>query len=87
MSFDGALINEQGVRFGLIVVKQHVLHDAVSQRGVQGLGRRVWGNVPIILMAQDHTGRPTYLGRSDIVRFLAKVDVRRVPMRRWTVAA
>ena len=87
MRFDGALVNEQGVRFGLIVVKQQVLRDAVAQRGAQDLGRRVWGNVPVVLMAQDHTGRPTYLGRSDIVRFLAKVDVHRIPMRRWTVAA
>lgn len=87
MSFDGALINEQGVRFGLIVVKRHVLHDEVAQRGVQSLGRRIWGDVPIVLMAQDHTGRPTYLGRPDIVRFLAMLDMRRIPMRRWTVAA
>lgn len=87
MSFDGALINEQGVQFGLVVVKQHVLHDTASQQRVQGFGRRVWGNIPVVLMAQDHKGRPTYLGRQDIVRFLANLDVRQIPLRRWMVTA
>ena len=83
MSFDGALINEQGVRFGLIVVKRHVLHDEVAQRGVQSLGRRIWGDVPIVLMAQDARGVPTYWGRRDIVGFLANVDHNRLPWRRF----
>lgn len=87
MNFEGALIKEQGVTFGLIVVKPHVLHDVAAQQSMQQFGRQVWHNAPIVLMAQDHSGRPTYFGRNDLVQFLAKLDIRQIPMRRWTVAA
>ena len=85
-TFDGAVIQEQGVTFGLITVKQHVLRDQSAQRQMRGFGTRVWGRVPIVLMAQDTRGVPTYQGRQDIVRFLANIDLRRIPFKRWTVS-
>ncbi len=84
-SFDGAVISEQGVKFGLLVVKQHVLHDENAKRQMRGFGTRVWVRLPIVLVAQDGRGVPTYSGRRDIVDFLARIDMRRIPMKRWTV--
>jgi hypothetical protein len=40
-------------------------------------------HVPIILMEQNSRGVPTYYGRTDIVRFLANIDFRRLPWKRW----
>ena len=85
MTFDGAVITEQGVTFGVLIVKPHILHDAQRQRQLRGFGTRVWGRKPIVLMAQDSRGTPTYQGRRDIVQFLAKIDTRRIPFKRWTV--
>jgi hypothetical protein len=85
MNFDGALITDQGVTFGLLIVKQHLLHDPTTQRQMRSFGTRIWGRIPIVLMAQDHKGTPTYQGRRDIVQFLAHIDIRRIPFKRWTV--
>jgi len=84
-TFDGALIAEQGVKFGLLLVKPHVLRDPVAQRQMRVFGTQVWGRIPIVLMAQNGRGLPTYQGRQDIVRFLANIDMRRIPFKRWTV--
>lgn len=86
MKFQGALVKEQGVTFGIIIVKLHVLNspsETASMRG--GGGVRAFGPVPIILMAQDSRGVPTYLGRRDIVKFLAKVPVQAIPWRGYTL--
>jgi hypothetical protein len=73
MIIDGAKITEQGVTFAIAVVKSHVLtssdHDDVRNSFIQ-----VFGNIPIILMAQDSRGIPKYYGRQDIVKFLANID-------------
>ena len=63
-TFDGAVIQEQGVTFGLLTVKQHVLRDQSAQRQMRGFGTRVWGRVPIVLMAQDprHADLPRAAG-------------------------
>ncbi len=84
-NFDGAVISEQGVRFGLLVVKPQVLHNQTAQNQMRRFGAKAWGRLPIVLMAQDGGGVPTYNGRPDIVRFLANIDMRRIPFKRWTV--
>jgi hypothetical protein len=84
-TFDGAVISEQGVKFGLLVVKPRVLHNQSAQSQMRGFGTKAWGRLPIVLMAQDSGGVPTYNGRPDIVRFLANIDMHRIPFKRWTV--
>ena len=37
-------------------------------------------------MAQDSRGIPTYDGRTDIVRFLAKINPARIPWKHYTAA-
>jgi hypothetical protein len=39
--------------------------------------------MPIILMAQDPFGVPTYYGRKDIVAFLANLDVSQIPWQEY----
>ncbi len=85
MKFQGALVKEQGVTFGIIIVKPHVLNSPSETASMRGFGVRAFGPVPIILMAQDSRGVPTYLGRRDIVKFLAKVPVQAIPWREYTL--
>jgi len=42
--------------------------------------------LPIILMAQDGRGVPTYWGRKDIVAFLAKLHVPQIPWKEYTIS-
>ncbi len=41
--------------------------------------------VPVVLMAQDTSGRPTFYGRRDIARFLSNVPISAIPWREYTV--
>jgi hypothetical protein len=82
MQFDGALINEQGVDFAIVVVKPGVLGSTSREQTRQSFSRYFPG-VPIILMAQNNRGIPTYHGRPDIVKFLASINPGRIPFKRY----
>ncbi len=85
MKFQGALIKEQGVLFGIVVVKSHVLNSPSDRNQILNFGIRAFGAVPIVLMAQDASGTPTYYGRKDIVRFLSSVPFQRIPWREYLI--
>ena len=46
----------------------------------------IFPNTPIILMAQDNKGVPTYQGRKDIVNFLVNIDINQIPWKEYTVS-
>lgn len=85
MQFDGALIKEQGVTFAIVVVKSHVLTSPSKER-IRASFIPYFGHVPIILMAQNSRGIPTYDGRRDIVRFLANINPARIPWKHYNAA-
>lgn len=85
MLIDAALVREQGVTFAVIVVKSNTL-QASNRDEVAASFSRHWQGAPVVLMAQDYRGRPTYYGRPDIVRFLANVPFQRLPWRKWTLS-
>jgi len=86
MQFDGALLKEQGVTFAIVVVKPHVLNSTIESDNARRSFMSVFSGVPIILMAQNSRGVPTYQGRTDIVRFLSKVSPSRIPWKRYNCA-
>ena len=86
MSFDGAIINEQGVTFGIVVVKSNALQNHTTANELIYSYQQVLQVAPVVLMSQDHRGTPTYYGRQDIVKFLANIDMRRIPWKTYTVS-
>lgn len=87
MVFEGALIKEQGVTFGIVIVKQHVLSNpSEANRLVSAFQVQLFPGVPVILMAQDGRGTPTYYGRRDIVDFLANVPLEAIPWQQYTLS-
>lgn len=85
MTLEGALIREQGVDFAVVIVKQHVLTASTTAEDTIRAFTPVFGGVPVLLMAQDGRGRPTYYGRKDIVRFMAGVPLSAVRWKRFTI--
>lgn len=84
MSFDAALVREQGVTFAVVAVKSHAM-DTDDDRCETAAAFQVhFPGVPVVLMKQDGRGRPTFWGRRDIVRFLSRVPVTALPWRRFT---
>lgn len=85
MKIHGAVIKEQGVTFAIVIVKAEVLNNRVAAQASIASFSVLFPGMPLIVMAQDSRGVPTYFGRQDIVRFLAKVPIRTIPWREYTV--
>lgn len=84
MKIQGAVIKEQGVRFAIVVVKRHVIQNSLqANKAIQGFSP-LFPGMPIVLMAQNHRGTPTYYGRRDIVKFLSKVPMHAVMWKEYT---
>ncbi len=85
MRFQGAVIREQGQAFAVVIVQRHVIDNRSTAADAIAGFSPVFPGLPVVLMAQDGTGRPTYYGRQDISRFLASVPLRAIPWREYTL--
>jgi hypothetical protein len=85
MRFEGAVIEEQNTTFAVVVVKQHVVQDPLERNRTIATFQPVFPRLPIVLMAQDFSGTPTYYGRRDIADFMAKVPLSAIPWREYTI--
>lgn len=84
MKLQGAVVKEQGVTFAVVTVKQFVIQSQIEfQRAVTTFSNCFPG-MPVVLMAQDSRGIPTYRGRTDIVNFLANIQVSQIPWKEYT---
>ena len=83
MRFQGAHLEEQGVEFAVIIVKSHVVQDQVQAVRAQLAFQPAFPCLPIVLMAQDAWGTPTYFGRPDLAEFLASVPLEAIPWREY----
>lgn len=86
MKIEGAVIKEQGITFAILIVKSHVINNRMeTDRIIQQAESCIFPGLPVVLMAQDSSGRPTYYGRSDICKFMASVPVNAVPWKRYAL--
>lgn len=84
MQFEGAVIKEQGITFAVVVVKATVLNSTQrAKEAIRAFGPAFPG-LPVVLMAQDGRGRPTYYGREDLSGFLSRVSLSAIPWKRYS---
>lgn len=83
MKIQAALVNEQQVTFAVVAVRQGLTNNLERATKTQAAVAPAFNQVPIVLMEQDSRGVPRYFGRTDIVKFLANTDFRRLPWREW----
>lgn len=86
MRIQGAVIEEQGVTFAIVVIKKHVVDNTFSADEAIDNFSHLFPGLPLVLAAQDYSGRFTYYGRSNITRFLASIDARRIPWQEYMVS-
>lgn len=83
MKFTGAVIKGQGVTFAVVIVKKSIIDNRIqSNKAIQSF-LSLFPSIPVVLMAQDHRGKPKYYGRRDIVRFLAGVSFQAIPWKEY----
>lgn len=85
MQFEGSVIREQGVTFAIVIVKKHILDSTLEANRTARAFAPAFGPMPIILMAQDSRGIPTWYGRRDIVNFLRNVPLSAIPWKKYTL--
>jgi len=84
MKFQGSVIKEQGIAFAIVIVKKYVIDNRSEAGDAIQHFQPVFPGIPIILMAQDSRGVPTYFGRPDIAKFMANVPLQAVPWKEYT---
>jgi hypothetical protein len=85
MKFQGSVIKEQGITFAVVIVKKHIVDNRSQAEDTIRSFQPVFPGIPVVLMAQDSHGVPTYFGRPDIAKFLANVSLQRVPWKEYTI--
>ena len=86
MKIQGAVVREQGVTFAIVVVKRHIVDNgAEANQAIQSFSP-LFPGLPVVLMAQDSRGVPTYFGRRDIVQFMSSVPLGAVPWKEYSVS-
>lgn len=78
-----ARIREQGITFGVVVVKDYVIDNAFERDEAVTYWSN-WVGCPTILLGAN---RHRLYGRNDLVRFMRNVSIDRIPWRRSTIAA
>jgi len=84
MRVQGAVIREQGQTFTVVIVKPPVIQNRSEAADAIRSFTPVF-RVPVVLMARDGRGRPTFYGRSDIARFMSSVPLSAIPWREYTI--
>jgi len=78
-----ARIREQGVTFGVVVVKDHAVDDSFERDNTVSYWSQ-WLGCPTILMGAV---RHRLYGRRDLVNFMSNVSIDRIPWQRASIAA
>lgn len=85
--FDGALVEHQGAKFGVIAVAQGVPQNPTQVSVWHNLALQSWGPIPLALMTQDARGVPTYYSDApNLTEFLSNLPMQAIPWQRWTVS-
>jgi hypothetical protein len=85
MTIEGAVIREQGVTFAVVVVKEHILNNSIEAERAMRAFQPAFPGIPVVLMAQDYRGVPTYYGRRDLSQFMADLPLECVPWAEYSV--
>lgn len=86
MKFQGAVIKEQGQTFAIVIVKKHIVDSSFEGEKAINSFMHYFPGMPLVLMAQDSRGTPSYRGRKDIVNFLAGIHPSRIPWKEYTAS-
>ena len=86
MQFEGALVKERNTTFGIVIVKSYILSNKTeADKLIASFQEQIFVGIPVVLMAQDTKGTPTYYGRKDIVNFLAHIPLASIPWKQYTL--
>jgi hypothetical protein len=81
MQFNAAVIRDHGVNFAVVIVKPSVLRSPQEAVKAQVAFAPAFRGIPVVLMAQDNQGTPSFHGRQDLIGLLSDVNLDNVPWK------
>ena len=85
MKVQAATISLQGVSFAVVMVGVDVVNSpGEADMAIESM-QPGFGGAPVILMAQNEKGSPTYYGDQDIVKLLEDVPIDKMPWKEHSV--
>jgi len=85
MQFEAAVMNAEGTTFAVVIVKPDVIANSGEANSIIAAFQKVLDGKPVVLMAQDHQGAPTYYGRGDVAGYMASVPLNSIPWQKFTL--
>ncbi len=82
--FDGALIQEQGITFAVVVVK-HYVFTSHNREKIRQEYSQIFGGVPVVLARNTSNGDIEYHGRNDLTNFLSNLYIEQIPWKTYTI--
>lgn len=84
MRYLAAVVKQQGVTVAIVSVDPRILRSTAEATKVQIGFAPVFPGLPIVLMAQDMMGAPTFHGRKDLIEFLSNVPLNTITWREYS---
>ena len=81
MQFNAAVIKDGRTNFAVVIVKPGVLRSPQEAVRAQVAFAPAFRGMPVVLMAQDDQGVPSFHGRQDLVGFLRDINLDYVSWR------
>lgn len=78
MQFTGAVLRDRRLNFAVAIVKPNVLRSPHEATRVQLAFAPAFRGLPVVLMAQDEVGTPTFHGRADLIEILRQMNLDQV---------
>lgn len=78
-------MSADGTIFAVVIVKPEVISNSREANSIIAAFQKVLDGKPVVLMALDTMGAPTFYGRGDIAGFMATVPVDSIPWQKFTL--
>jgi hypothetical protein len=86
MKIIGSIVEEQGVTFAVVLVKDWAQQTDSEAAKTREAFQVYFPGLPLILASQGLGRVFQYQGRADIVGFLANIDPSRIPWKEWSAS-
>jgi len=81
MQFTAAVVRDRRANFAVVIVRPSVLRSAQEATKAQLAYAPSFRGIPVVLMAQDESGAPTFHGRQDLIGFLRDTNLDYMPWK------
>jgi hypothetical protein len=85
MKFEGAVVEENGVKFAVVKVEKDIFEVTGRARDRMVTYQRVFPDMAVVLMSGEPGAPPNFYGRPDIVRTMMAADLDTIKWQEYSL--